>query len=80
MGIKVIDLRAMLDSLPARMKAKRHNSPSETRLLYMGVRTAAKQIGISPTTYCKAEACTLPQSVHTIIKILEWLEQTTGED
>jgi len=68
------ELAKLVAELPERMRQARRSMPSETRLLVAGVRTAAKAVGISPTTYCRAEKDASKIDLSSVRKILKWTE------
>ena len=66
-------LEKVLGALGPRMRSARRAMTPETRLDHIGVRQAARAIGISPTTYCRVEAGHIPD-FRTAKKIMVWVE------
>ncbi len=66
-------IEEMLGSMGPRMRAARRLLQSESRLDHVGIRQAARAIGISPTTYQRVEGGHIPD-FKTAKKIMLWLE------
>ena len=66
-------LDMILDFVPSDMYSKRMKMKPAKKGFVAGVRGAAKEIGISPTTYQRAEAGDVVD-IKTLRKILKWTE------
>jgi len=67
------DIENAIGGMGPKMREVRRAMDSETRLDHIGIRQAAKAIGISPTTYQRVEAGHIPD-FKTSKKIMLWVE------
>lgn len=67
------DIESALGSMGLRMREARRSMTPETRLDHIGIRQAARAVGISPTTYWRVESGRIPD-FKTAKKIMLWVE------
>ncbi len=68
------ELRATLEYLPDKMRAKRMSLRPTRKGFQPGIRLAAWACDISPTTYARIENGGVPD-IKTLIAILDWIEE-----
>jgi hypothetical protein len=71
--ISARDLKETLSVLPGLMETQRLAMKPAKKGFTPGLRSAAKAVGISPTTYSRMENGHTPD-VGTLLKVLDWLK------